>query len=340
MGWQVVISPGSITDPNAFTVNGRHSFDLQGNVKDNEKGQVEYIEFHVEVDGDIVASPSSAVAIALLQTMDQLKQYTPRNVYLIQDGVTRYTWTPATCIGSPRIIAFKTKDEDGNADSHWRYSFTIYVKQLGNLGNGVVDLQTSLLVVKEQNQVVKKVWRAFARGTSVANALNLVLSFKPQDQTLHEEIERFFQDNSVRASWTWDLYKNYVITEEPIVYTGNGKSYVWDYAVGNGGNPAPPILHLAAYEMTKIRVKGIVRGTDPTSLTPPNAHFTVSPSMVRNFAEEETYFPSIEDPLRGIYALPYTEVWYFTGPGTPPLPNHGSHLKPKFVAPGDGAIGA
>lgn len=341
MGWKVTISPGAIDDPDAFTVDAKFRFDLQGHVKDNEQGKVEYIEWHIEVDGDIVRSTASDVADSLLATMDQLKQYTPRNVYLSLDGVTKYTWTSSTCVGSPRIIAFKTQEEDGNADSHWRYSFTIYVKEGGNIGNGVTDIQTSLLIVTEGKQVIKKVWRAFARGTSVAKAMALVLTFKPSDQTTHEEIERFFQDNSVKASWTWELIKNYTVIEEPIVITGNGKSWVWDYAISDGGNPPPPIIHRAANEITKIKIKGIVRGNDPDKLAPPQAHYNDNGNtLTRNEAEEEKYFPGIDDPIKGIWALPYTEVWLFTGTGPIPKPNHSNHSKPVLLAPADGAIGA
>lgn len=341
MGWKIVISPGTVSDPLAFSVDAKFAFNLSGRVHDDENGKVQFIEYYVEVDGDTVTSPASAVATSLLATMDQLKQYTPRNVYLVLDGVTKYTWLSNDCIGSPRILAFQTVDEDGNADSHWRYRFTVYIKQGGNLGSSVVELQTSLLIVKEQDQVIRKVWRAYAKARNIGTAMSLVLSFKPADKNLHEEIERFFQENAVRATWIWDLYKVFVITEEPVQYTGNGKSYIWDYAAGDGNNPPPPIIHLAANEITRITIHGVIRGTDPNSLKAPPAHFNANgTSMVRNEAEEENGFPGLEDAIKGIWKLPYMEVWYFTGPGKPPTPNHSDHQKPAFFSPQDGRLGA
>lgn len=339
MGWKVIISPGTKNDPSAFTVDAKFKFDLNGRVHDDEQGQVQYIEYNVDIEGDVV---SSTVGADLLAIMDELKEYQPRNVYLELDGTTMYTWLATECVGSPRILAFRTVDQDGNGSSHWRYAFSIYIKQGGNVSfnTSVVALETSLLIVSEGSQVIKKVWRAYAKANSVAKALQMVMSFKPSDKTTHEEIERRFQSNEAVGTWTWELFKNFYIIEEPVQYTGNGKSYVWDYAVSDGNSPPPPIIHRAANEVTRIVVRGVVRGNNPDILEPPPPHFSDNgTTMVRCEAEEERSFPGIEDPIKGIWQRPYMEVWYFAGIGKPPGPNHSSHKALQLIAPADGPIG-
>lgn len=334
MAWTVQIG-----DANPLLVNASAKFDLRWQVHDDEYGRVQYVEYWVEVEGDVVAAPASAVADGLVSIYNQANQFAPRNVYLIQDGVTKVSLLTANCQGGPRITNFNTVEEDGNADSHWRYKFTVYAKSKGNYPNGALELQTSLTVITEQNMVVKKIWRVNCKALSMQAAMAVAMSYKPTTTGLHEEIERYFQENRVAATWVWELYRFLAVTEEPIQYMGAGNNFTWEELVGGPGEkPPPPVLHQAPNRITKIIVRGIVRGIDPTKLVAPTPHFQAGANMVRLSAEEETSFPSVEDPIRGTYKLPYMEVWLSTSP-TVPAPNHGDHKTIQFVTPpGDGAV--
>jgi hypothetical protein len=343
MGWKIVIgeSPGT-------TIDASMRFNLQKRVVDDNQGSISYSETYVEVEGDVIASTPGTVASGVTTLYNLAALENPSRVRIYLDGVVKFEWLPVNCQGSPRVILFKTVDEDGSGDSHWRYAMTIYIKQGGDQsdsgggGGGISDFSTNLTVTKEGDRVVRKVWEATANGSSISNALAAVNAVKPNGKFIKEDIRKSFQDGSVSGQWIWDarVAEDLIqIVEDPIEYIRSGADFVVETTVGNPKTPPLPVIHQAVQDAVIATVRGVVRGYDPKTMKVPAAHWTASSELIRWEAAETSYEIAVEDIVKGVYRLPYMEVWI--GLNGFPDPKHDGHGTVALAtAPADGKIGA
>lgn len=340
MGWKVIIGD----TPTSTTFDANIRFDLQTRVQDDENGVVNYIETFIEVEGDVVKGTAASVSSALVAIEALARVATTTRVRLQLDSVDKFDYKTTECLASPRITFFKTIQEDGGGDSHWRYAFTIYIKKAGGSGSGnsntVTELNTSLQVVTEGTRVVRKIWKISCKAATAAAAYTFAQSFKPAGNNIHGELERFWQEARCAGGWIWDARRTddiIDIVEEPITYTRWGNDYLVSQQVGKPGKPAPnPIVHQLASDATLATVRGYVLGYKNT-ISIPAAHWSESKDIIRWSAAEQTFNVQIEDLAKGTWRLPYMEVWIFLG--EVPNPNHSNHKAPDIMTPpGDGKM--
>ena len=340
--WKVRIGEGA----QEFTIDANARFDMASTVAYSESGVAQSVETNIEIVGDIadLSFNEGKVADELVLVRDQVVSSVnlgPRRVRLDQDGVNKFDFLPSTHIGSPVITLFRTIEEDGNGQSHWRFGLTIFIKRAGNEKDNLIDLVTSILTVKDNGKLIRKVWRATAKARTLNDALVAVLRFKPADKFIVEELDRQFQGLTVVAVWTWEARQGsnlIAIEEDPIEVRDEDDDYVVSKQVGDPNRPpVPAILHRARNRAAVVTIKGTVRGFDK-NLKRPQPHFAEGPNARRWRAAEQRWFVQLEDVFTGKYRLPFMEVWLFTGPI--PNPNHIAHgVVPKVqAAPGDGRI--
>ena len=323
MGWTIEIA--GVTP---ITIDENAKFNLRTQGVYNEVGKKESIETFIDVESDIVAATASTVADNLATVRDQVSAvHTPRNVTIKLDGTTKFEFLTANCVASPRIDFHETIDDEGKGDSHWKHRFQIYGKQGGNAGRGVenvFELATSIKTIKDSDRTTRKVWQATCKAKTIQEALSFVKALKPSDDYLHEEIERFFQDQRVTGAWVWearqkgDLY----IEEEPIVVSGFGNRWIETPRVGDNS----PVLHKGRKMSFRIRVRGVVKGFDKTKVKNgnPKEHYSETKDRKRLSSEEESYEVRLVDHVKGLWEQPYMEVWISTEDKIP-KPNHGNH---------------
>lgn len=320
MGWKVLIGEGATQ----FTISASAKFDLEVRTTHNERGDADTVEHFVEIEGDLVSGTPAQVTQLLIDTRAEAgTKFTPRRVQLQLDGVTKFDFKPVDGVGSPRIQNVRTIDEEGNADSHWRYAMSIFAKQPGNLANEMLELQTSVLEVQKNDRVVRKVWRAGGKSKTVAMALTGILAFKPDNDQLLQEIEQFPEDNRVTAVWTWEAQQDegppggpndgiIEFLEDPVEIVGDAEDWVPDPQVSADGTPAQPKLHRRRVQEIIVTIRGRVRGFKRDQLAPPPAHLTPDENIRRARGREVLFDASLEDPTREIYVLPYQEIYVAT----------------------------
>lgn len=332
MGWSIEITGGA---DGPLTIDKNANFDIDLRVVENDSGGVDHMEGYVEIEADAVKDTAGAVADEVVTRANQiLKGSVPVTVSIKLDGTEKFRFEPAGSIGSPRVIRFRTIDDDGAGDSHWRHHMTIYIKQPKN--GSLLEIQSSITDVKENGKQVKKVWAVSAKSYTLSGALGLVKGFTPSDKTVHEEIERFPKENRVVARWTWDAQasKSFIeIIEEPIQLIGGGNKYIVEKLAQQRGGTAPnPVVHKARQEPMQIIIRGVIRGYDPASLSPPTRHFSESKTLIKNTNEEIDYKPSLESIETGIWRLPYEERWLSLD-GSSGEPNHSDHKEWVVIDP-------
>jgi len=340
-GWRILLGD----DPSPLTIDAQVRFNLQTRVQDNDTGDVDYIETWVEVEGDIVGATASAVTASIATLQALCRSAATTRVRLQLDAIDKFDYSPINCMASPRMIFFKTVDDDGNADSHWRYAFTIYVKQAGAGGQqDISELQTSVKTVSEQGRIIRKIWSVSVKGLSMSAALATAMSCKPSAPYLHEEIKKDFKELRVSAGWIWEVQRGVgiiEIIEDPISYTRLGNDYLVSTQVGARGATKNPILHQLAQNAAVAHVRGVVIGYI-SALLIPAAHWTES-SDLKRWKSQENNSPDaqLESLASGKWRRTYEEVWISTT-GTFPAPNHGNdhHDLAMFPPPGDGPIAA
>ncbi len=340
-----------LTNP-AFVIAAHAAFDLRTQSTWGEDGKPQFVETFIEVEGDIVDEDDPAVVAdrQVILRNQVAASLNPRDVTLKLDGVTKFQFLRSASIGSPRVeFHAALSEEEGSGEEHWPFRLQIYVKTPPT-NSDIIELETSIKTIKEGKKTVRKIWIASAKGKTLAAALARVLQFKPSDPQLHEEIERQFQQRRANAIWVWETRKKGTVTEiieEPITVTGFGNVFFPTKQAGDPSAPlgpiTPAVLHRGRLDAFKIVVRGVVRGHSPTEVRAavPGAHFTESSTLKRNEQEETRYLDvKLIDPIKGIWELPYNEVWI--GTNIIPKPNHKGH-KPKdppecISAPGDGAM--
>jgi len=348
MGWTIEIA--GVTP---LTVEDNAKFNLRTQNLYNEVGLKEFIETFIEVEADIVAASASTIADNLATVREQVSAVNaPRNVTIKLDGTTKFEFLTNTCIASPRVEFHETIDEEGNGDSHWRYKLGIYVKQVGNVGGGggtqptgagenVFELHTSLKTIKDSDRTTRKIWMASCKAKTIQEAKSFIVGLRPKDDYLHEEIEMFFQDQRVTASWVWEVRQkgDIFIIEEPMSVVGYGARWIDTPRVDD----ASPILHKGRRMAFRMIIRGIVRGYNKKLVENgiPSAHFSETKERKRLTGEETSGWgePKLVDHIRGLYEMPYEEVWISTEDSVP-TPKHGSHNDAEKLSkvPSDGKM--
>jgi hypothetical protein len=335
------------TSPLTLDKHVKWEFDMR--LIDSSGGRAEYQDIYLNVEGDVRESTKGAVWDKLIVIQQQItSEFAPRQVDLYDDAASptpKYSFKPSECIGSPRVINFRTIPSDGNNEMHWRYAFTIYIQKPAS--SQVLELQTSLFEETEKGVIIRKVTRASCRGLSLSIAKSVVLSFKPGAFT-NQKLEQFPQDLRFIGTWTWDREEEQQkqvstapqIEEEPVEYELGARRYVETPRMDN----ADPVMQKRRRRATRATVRGRVWGVadaqgNQPNLSPPPAHFTESATTIR--AEgEETQGAITYDLATNSYFLPYMEVWYFLSQAFS-QPNHNGHNKvPSVPAPPNSQAGS
>ena len=342
MGWTIEIA--GVTP---LTIDSNAKFNLRTQNIYNESGAKEFIETFIDVEADIVAATSSTIADNLATVRNQVSSVNaPRNVTIKLDGTTKFEFLTNSCIASPRVELHETIDEEGNGDSHWRYKLGIYIKQVGNAGSGVenvFELNTSIKIIQDGDRITRKIWLASCKAKTIQEAYNFVKALKPHDPngSLHEEVEKFFQDQRVTASWVWEARQkgNLFVIEDPIRIVGHGNRWLDTPRVGDDA----PVLHEGRRMPFRMYIRGVVRGYDKKKVENgvPSPHFSETATRKRVASEEEVSEVRLVDHVKGIYEIVYTEVWISTEDNIPTA-KHGDHNDATKLskAPADGSMPA
>ena len=339
MGWRVLIGEGA----DQAVIDAHASFEWNVSKNVNAQGSVESVFHIVNIGGSAVITTGSTPALvadrffALSNEVDS--KFNAVRVQLELDGVNKADLKPSDGFDGPHVSAFRSIPDDGNADSHWRFEMTIIFNSRAGAGESQEDdlfeLNTSLNVVKDHDRIIRKIWKASGKSSDASTARTSVLSFKPNSKDLREEVEIFPQEARATAIWVWEGLQE--IFEE-VNFSGGGSDYVADTQIGVGKDA---LLHRKQRDPVIVVIRGVVRGFTK-SLRPPGKHFSESATMRQATGRENRAGTTvqIESAERGIFRLPFEEVWLSVGPT--PEPNHvGPHSDIKFLprVPADWKLG-
>ena len=342
---------GEDSDPDLLTLDDNVSFDIDAIKSLTGEGAVQMTTVNLTVRGNIVRSGPDLVMDRLIELTDEvLEKFIARRVRLQRDGVNEYDFQPSASFqGTPQVVAFRTIPEDGQGESHWRYELDIFVVFAGTLGQDsnteedIIELQTSLETIKNENdEVIRKIWRAAAKGETTAAAQTVVESFKPTSQPVTEDFEVFSQEARARAVWVWDAKaeaEDFEETFETIIVTG-GTDFIVDPQVNAAGELIAPLLHRAAFPGVFVTIQGR-RRSKKKDVQPPKRHYNTTENATEILSREtNSEDPTLADAKLGIYEIQYSEVWFFAD-GIDQEPDHSDHaeFKPKNP-PADGPAGA
>ena len=338
MGWRVLIGEGS----DQLIIDAHMRFEWSAQKSLNQQGSVESIVHVIQLEGSVVETTPALVADRFFLLSNEVdSKFNTVRIQLELDGVNKADLQPSNGFDGPHVTGFRSVPNDGNADSHWMYEMTIiFNSRTGSGGDtqepDLFDLNTSLNVTKNHDRTFRKTWKASARSSNAGTAETQVRSFKPNSQDLTEEIEVFAQEARATAIWVWEGLQSVF---EQVEFTGGLTDYVSDTQVGVG---VDALLHLKQREPVVVVIRGFVRGFDRATLTPPTLHFTESDTLreASGRSRRAGTNPEIENAERGIFRLPFEEVWISVGP-TPPPTHAAQHEQIAFVprVPADGKIG-
>lgn len=334
MGYTIEIEHAGGT----YTLDANYNFNLRALPVTNQKKIVEYVDVHLDANGQIEESTPADVAAGLKDLFEIATiRHTPVTVTISLDGTEIISFTPAGSELGPSIEDFHTDEEDGNGGSKWAWTLVILARLPGNNVDGLHELTTKLTTAKNlSGEVIEKVWEVSAKARTHIIAKAGVLKFKPAGKVL--EVTALSNDPmpGYAASWTWR--RSYLTFTETITVTGRGKSYEVDPQAGVN---VPPLLHLARRGAAVIVLDGVARGPASEKIAAPGPHWKESSTMKRQEAAEVQGFPTVaseEDRDLGVQTLHYQEVWLCTA-ATIPAPNHGKHgTTTTEKVPADGAI--
>lgn len=318
------------------------SFNIEKNARYHDTGEGDVVEAALELSGDVVEDDPEGVWDAVVEFAAEVNKLGPKRVQVLLDGEAKFDFEPVDCVNSPLVLRFKTEEDEGSGAGHWRWSMSIYVRQVGGQVEegaeqppGLYEFNSSVMVTQVDEVITEKEWVATAKAKDLGTAYVRVSTFGPTPKKgsgVARRIKRDFEANRVTAVWNWKRSRLFDIEEE-ITITGAGDLYVEDPVVGGGD----PNLHLAVRPAQRILVSGIVYGPD-AAIQPPAAHFSESETLKRQRGEEQIFFPKIDDAENGIYARRFEERYIATG-GVPGTPNHHGHDVIKRVSPpADGAL--
>lgn len=335
MGWSIELDDAAVT-LDQFTFDPEWVLVPAGN------GAVDAQEFHLSAKGVITGATAATIAARAIVLSEMVsEQISPVHVEIKLDGTTQWDFPVNEFNNSPLITRFKlSSEEDGSGESYWKWELEIYATKSGR-GDGTTEFDTSLEVVKQNGKVVKKIWRAEAKSSSVSSAESKVRSFAPSEEEVRESVQLFYQQDRAIGAWIWEARtKGLIISvDETVEITGDGDGWEFDRQV-NADGTALPILHKKPKSGVTTIIKGFVRGFG-SDIEIPAPHFSSSDIMKRDGESEvhsDIAIPDGEEGIKhSIYKREYMEVWKSqTYPGTL---DHGWHvLGAAIEAPPDGPI--
>lgn len=340
MAWTVTI----YKDSGSLAISANVRFDLSAKKNVNDNGDVFSYDIDVAVEGVLVDSTPATIGANMvtyseLVTSDVLTQ----RVVIAQDGTTRWDLQPADGFVGPYVTDFQSRksEEGGTGKSQWHYSFSVFYRGKGATSGGgetLSELHTSVAVTEKNGKVVRKVWKAEARGTSSSSALSAVKSFKPSEKYITSEVEEFHHDNRASGVWIWDATisdKKIKLWTCRVTKTG-GYGYI---SRGTPGKDSAPVLYKKQNGKIVYVVEGSIISQDQ-SISAPGEHFEESDTLVR-VPDEERRQRGAEifgDPRNGEYKLDYHEVWYSTVGGQTPNHENAHNIISIGNAPTTGAV--
>ncbi len=339
MGYSIEIGEGL----DKLTLDANIRFDLDSQLSQTSNGAADKTEIYLEIEGEIVEPSASDVVQRIIDFSEEVKtKVSPRRIRILLDNVEKFDFQPNEALGSPIVTRFRTFSDNDGGESHWRWAMSAYIllsARAQDLGDSdIVDLTTSLEVTKKNGQVIKKVWKAAARGKTAAIAETKVRSFQPAETIIKEIVETFAQEARATGVWIWEAQKdrNIVAVIETVRLRDSGADYIADTQVGEPGVvPGPaPLLHLAARGPGECEITIVVKGPDPAALAPVPPHFQEGGGIVRVVARElKPTKPSPDDDFlrTGLYKIEYTEVWLSTEPFSDL--DHGDHANIVLIQP-------
>lgn len=182
-------------------------------------------------------------------------------------------------------------------------------------------------------EIIKKVWRAAAKGETLDDAIGCVLDFKPSGSDI-AVVEETWTHPEPRAAyewtWEWKAPKSGVQSHDCTVTVTPGRPrLVVSKLVGDKGQPRNPVAHAARADVTTIEIKGTVLAYDRAAARPPSPHYTESDTLMRaRFLENDRFDPlepAIHDVKEGLYIMKYQEVWWSFDGNVPTANHEGGH---------------
>jgi hypothetical protein len=304
------------------------AFDISGEATYNENDQLEVIDYVCNITGELIADD---LAEAFVELLDLVKTTEPIHVLIKRNGVTQFDWDPTEGFLGPHVVSFRSVPAKGNAHSHWQYQLVITFRGKPDSNeNDLYSFTTSFTRVKDKDRVIREVWRASGKAKTRLDAVNGVLAFKPSSKEVSEQITESSTESSAEAVWVWEAIQKIICKVR--------KTGARDYAEsGQVGSEAFPVLHRLTNKARVVTISGVVRDYQRGISAPP-AHLSESDQVVRVDSREANDEAAIESPERGIYELPFMEVYLVTG--EIPAINHAGkhHLIDLGTAPAPGAI--
>lgn len=177
----------------------------------NDSGRTEGHRWTVQLEGNIIDAATGLPATVTAGFVDLTDMITDTGAVDFQtelDGsiVDGLSFTVSECFWGPYVTHARIVSDEGNLDSHARYSITVqaFVKQ----GNGF-DIQTELTIDKNtKGDVVFKSWRVDAKDKDVTAAIQVCLSFKPSGKDITEKIIRRKEASECTAIWVWNARRD------------------------------------------------------------------------------------------------------------------------------------
>lgn len=332
MSWTIDIEDGAET----VTIEEHATFERSWRKVQAGNGRIEAIVKQATIEGKIIGTPAAVAAgIRALKALVDEKATLSRVVFSL-DGSEDEVWESSTGFQGPFVTDLEEVKSPGGGGAHRVYRMTITFTGKGDSGeetDNLMEFFASVSTTRDHDKVIRKVWTAGGKGTSAAAALSRARSYKPSGQDVREVEQLDPSNQSGSVTYTWEALQEVFCSVE---YFGGRIDYVADPQAGAG---ADPILHLKQRGELEVRVKGIVRGFSP-ALTPPAPHFSESDTLRRAYGRERTGKLEIENAERGIYRLPFEEVWVSAGPTPEPSHADNHHLITLggSKVPGDGPI--
>lgn len=327
--WTAQIAEGA----DAITIASKAAFEINSEKNFSSEDEVESVDWTVRIRGEIVGATAEAVAdgyIALHKLVSDVTD--PVRVQIALDGVVKFDLDPAEGFTGPHVISIRPVAEEGAGHSHWAYELVVVFRgKPSSSQNDLYNFSASFTKVTVAGRVVRQVWRASGNAKTMKVAESAVLSYKPSEKNVSEDLTVSPTEASAAGVWVWEPLQR--------VRCRVRRTGAKDYAEsGQAGKDAAPVLHRLMDRARVVTISGTVFGRTEV-LSAPAAHFTESANVQRVDGREsengDVYSPAEE---RGIYALDFQEVWLITGP-VPAIKHDGNHhLINLEAAPAAGKI--